>query len=60
MQCDLKISLSLIVSLEGLNFTTFRAFKAMEVFPELPPIKRCHSYQVKSKYTYKCTGCGYR
>lgn len=43
-----------------LNFNNFRAFKAMEVFPELPPIKRCHSYQIKSKYTYKCTGCGYR
>ncbi|XP_066263061.1 germ cell nuclear acidic-1 protein-like [Euwallacea similis] len=35
------------------------AFKAMKVFPELPPIKRCHSFQISTKYTYKCTGCGY-
>ncbi|XP_050302690.1 germ cell nuclear acidic protein [Anthonomus grandis grandis] len=35
------------------------AFKAMQTFPELPPISRCHSYAINSKYTYKCTDCGY-
>ncbi|KAJ8955544.1 hypothetical protein NQ318_001374, partial [Aromia moschata] len=35
------------------------AYKAMKTFPELPPIKRCHDYVVNTKYTYKCTGCGY-
>lgn len=32
---------------------------AMTRFPELPPIRRCHNYEIVSKYTYKCTGCGY-
>ncbi|XP_014212099.1 uncharacterized protein LOC106641992 [Copidosoma floridanum] len=35
------------------------AHKAMKVFPELPPITRCHDYQIQTKYTYKCTSCGY-
>ncbi|VEN63452.1 unnamed protein product [Callosobruchus maculatus] len=35
------------------------AYKAMSTFPELPPIKRCHDYVLNTKYTYKCTGCGY-
>ncbi|XP_037072820.1 acidic repeat-containing protein-like [Pollicipes pollicipes] len=28
-------------------------------FPELPPVSRCHSYEVHCKYTYRCTRCGY-
>ncbi|CAG9825392.1 unnamed protein product [Phaedon cochleariae] len=35
------------------------AYKAMKTYPELPPISRCHNYVVNTKYTYKCTGCGY-
>ncbi|KAL1491023.1 hypothetical protein ABEB36_011682 [Hypothenemus hampei] len=35
------------------------AFKAMKVLPELPPIKRCHAYAIATKFTYRCTGCGY-
>ncbi|XP_029666839.1 uncharacterized protein LOC115237741 [Formica exsecta] len=35
------------------------AHKAMKTFPELPPITVCHNYQIKTKYTYRCTGCGY-
>ncbi|CAH1960021.1 unnamed protein product [Acanthoscelides obtectus] len=35
------------------------AYKAMSTFPELPPIKRCHDYVLNTKYTYKCSGCGY-
>ncbi|XP_044266806.1 acidic repeat-containing protein-like [Tribolium madens] len=35
------------------------ACRAMKTFPELPPIKRCHEYVINTKYTYKCTGCGY-
>ncbi|XP_028131251.1 germ cell nuclear acidic protein-like [Diabrotica virgifera virgifera] len=35
------------------------AFKAMKTFPELPNIKRCHNYVISTKYTYKCTTCGY-
>lgn len=32
----------------------------MKTFPDLPPIRRCHDYEIKTKYTYRCTGCGYR
>ncbi|XP_076269990.1 uncharacterized protein LOC143202392 [Rhynchophorus ferrugineus] len=35
------------------------AYKAMKTFPEIPPIKRCHTYTINTKYTYTCTGCGY-
>ncbi|XP_050541014.1 uncharacterized protein LOC126905399 [Daktulosphaira vitifoliae] len=35
------------------------ANKAMKRFPELPIIKRCHSYAIQTKYTYKCMKCGY-
>ncbi|XP_043515050.1 uncharacterized protein LOC122531309 [Frieseomelitta varia] len=35
------------------------ANKAMETFPELPPIRRCHDYKIKTKFTYKCVDCGY-
>ncbi|KAK9743895.1 SprT-like family [Popillia japonica] len=35
------------------------AARAMKAFPELPPIKRCHDYAINTKYTYKCTECGY-
>lgn len=35
------------------------ASKAMLRFPELPRIKRCHDYDIKTKYTYRCIGCGY-
>ncbi|XP_050450103.1 germ cell nuclear acidic protein-like isoform X2 [Cataglyphis hispanica] len=40
-------------------FWTKWAHKAMKIFPELPPISRCHNYEIKTKYTYRCTGCGY-
>ena len=30
----------------------------MKKFPELIPITTCHSYEIFSKYTYKCTKCG--
>jgi predicted SprT family Zn-dependent metalloprotease len=35
------------------------ANKAVKVFPELPPISRCHTYEIQTKYTYKCVNCGY-
>ena len=35
------------------------AEKAMARFPELPVIDRCHSYQINTKYTYRCVQCGY-
>ncbi|KAL4097822.1 hypothetical protein QTP88_022530 [Uroleucon formosanum] len=35
------------------------ANKAMQKFPELPIIKRCHSYDIQTKFTYKCVKCGY-
>eukprot|EP00092_Neocalanus_flemingeri_P037609 GFUD01040945.1.p1 GENE.GFUD01040945.1~~GFUD01040945.1.p1 ORF type:complete len:876 (+),score=218.63 GFUD01040945.1:336-2630(+) len=35
------------------------AEKAMNRFPELPVIDRCHSYQIRTKYTYRCEKCGY-
>ncbi|XP_018398780.1 PREDICTED: acidic repeat-containing protein-like [Cyphomyrmex costatus] len=40
-------------------FWTRWAKKATNIFPELPPISRCHNYEIKTKYTYKCTSCGY-
>lgn len=36
------------------------AAKARAAFPELPPINRCHSYDIQCKYTYRCTRCSYR
>ncbi|XP_071559407.1 uncharacterized protein [Temnothorax nylanderi] len=41
-------------------FWTRWANKAMKTFPELPPIRRCHSYEIKTKFTYRCIECGYR
>lgn len=41
------------------SFLVNRAARAMKAFPELPPIKRCHDYAINTKYTYKCTECGY-
>ncbi|XP_034249369.1 acidic repeat-containing protein-like isoform X2 [Thrips palmi] len=35
------------------------AHKAMKRFPELPSIERCHTYNIETKFTYKCTKCGY-
>ncbi|XP_043221444.1 nucleolar and coiled-body phosphoprotein 1-like [Amphibalanus amphitrite] len=35
------------------------AARVQRRFPELPPVTRCHSYQIHCKYTYRCTGCGY-
>ncbi|XP_039294590.1 uncharacterized protein LOC111060193 isoform X2 [Nilaparvata lugens] len=33
--------------------------QAMRRFPELPRITVCHDYKIKTKYSYKCLGCGY-
>ncbi|XP_066981869.1 uncharacterized protein [Macrobrachium rosenbergii] len=35
------------------------AAKARSVFPELPAITTCHSYEINCKYTYRCTKCSY-
>ena len=32
----------------------------MSRFPELPVIDRCHSYQIRTKYSYVCEKCGYQ
>ena len=32
----------------------------MKRFPELPLISRCHSYVIRTKYTYECENCGCR
>ncbi|XP_076641471.1 uncharacterized protein LOC143352676 [Halictus rubicundus] len=40
-------------------FWTGWANKAVKTFPDLPPIRRCHDYKIKTKFTYKCVGCGY-
>ncbi|XP_035722591.1 probable serine/threonine-protein kinase DDB_G0282963 isoform X2 [Vespa mandarinia] len=34
------------------------ANKAVEIFPELPPIRRFHDYAINTKYKYKCMECG--
>jgi len=31
----------------------------MKIFPELS-IHRIHNYKIKTKFTYRCTNCGYR
>jgi len=35
------------------------AGRAMKRLPELPIISRCHSYEIRTKYKYVCTGCGH-
>ncbi|XP_011140001.1 uncharacterized protein LOC105183501 isoform X2 [Harpegnathos saltator] len=40
-------------------FWTKWANTAMRTFPELPQIRRCHDYEIKTKFTYRCTDCGY-
>ncbi|XP_063228256.1 uncharacterized protein LOC134534116 [Bacillus rossius redtenbacheri] len=35
------------------------AKRASAAFPELPPIRRCHDYNIHTKFTYRCVGCGY-
>ncbi|KAI5702868.1 hypothetical protein M8J75_005109 [Diaphorina citri] len=32
---------------------------AMQRFPELPRIKRCHDYKIDFKYIYRCSQCDY-
>ena len=34
------------------------AHRAENRFPELPVIKRCHSYEIRTKYVYRCQTCG--
>ena len=29
----------------------------MNRFPELPVIARCHSYEIRTKYVYRCQSC---
>ncbi|KAH3842174.1 hypothetical protein DPMN_115669 [Dreissena polymorpha] len=41
------------------QFWKYWARQSMNVHPELPAIDRCHSYDIKTKYTYKCTQCDY-
>uniref|UniRef100_A0A915KY17 SprT-like zinc ribbon domain-containing protein n=1 Tax=Romanomermis culicivorax TaxID=13658 RepID=A0A915KY17_ROMCU len=33
---------------------------AIRIFPSLPKIKVCHSYDIPTKYTYVCIDCDYR
>ena len=33
------------------------ATRAMIRFPELPIISRCHSYEIRTKYVYRCQTC---
>ena len=33
------------------------AHKATMIFSDLPPISRCHSYDIKYKFTYRCVKC---
>ena len=34
------------------------ASRAMRRLPQLPIISRCHAYEIRTKFTYRCTGCG--
>ncbi|CAK9301040.1 unnamed protein product [Gordionus sp. m RMFG-2023] len=35
----------------------YYARKSREIFPCLRPIERCHSYNISTKYVYRCTVC---
>ena len=35
------------------------AYKASQVYPDYPPITRCHSFSIETKFKYKCTNCYY-
>ena len=35
------------------------AQKAGQIYPSLPPITRCHSYSIDTKFKYKCVSCYY-
>ena len=32
---------------------------AQRIYPELPPITRCHNYEISYKFYYTCTACSY-
>nr|XP_033800350.1 acidic repeat-containing protein [Geotrypetes seraphini] len=40
------------------QFWKFYAKKSSVVHPELPVVSRCHSYEIKYKFTYICSHCG--
>ncbi|CAH1777416.1 unnamed protein product [Owenia fusiformis] len=51
--------------LNGVNdghgrFWKYWARKSNIAHPELPIIQRCHSYEINTKFTYKCVECGYQ
>nr|SVE73482.1 EOG090X0464 [Daphnia atkinsoni] len=35
------------------------ANQALQIFPELPPITRCHNYEISFKFYYNCASCKY-
>nr|CAG4636915.1 EOG090X0464 [Ceriodaphnia reticulata]SVE72863.1 EOG090X0464 [Ceriodaphnia reticulata] len=35
------------------------ANQALDVYPELPPITRCHNYEITYKFYYNCVNCKY-
>ena len=35
------------------------AYKASQVYPDYPPITRCHSFSIETKFKYKCISCYY-
>lgn len=39
------------------NFWKLYARKSTLAHPELPMVTRCHSYDIKYKFQYKCTRC---
>ncbi|XP_032649796.1 germ cell nuclear acidic protein [Chelonoidis abingdonii] len=39
------------------QFWRFYAKKSTVVHPELPVVTQCHSYEIKYKFTYKCSLC---
>lgn len=36
----------------------FWASRVQQVFPDIPPVRTCHGYEINTKYVYVCTGCG--
>ena len=35
------------------------AYKASQVYPDYPPITRCHSFSIETKFKYRCINCYY-
>ncbi|XP_065188618.1 uncharacterized protein LOC135819353 [Sycon ciliatum] len=51
----------LIDRIRGGHGPAFKAWAriALRAHPNIPAVSRCHNYSIATKYSYKCTGCGF-